>query len=417
MKVLIDIVPMAAGHGGTGSGIWTYAENLLYHLDRCVPPGMELLVLARRPQISNLKAKILNLKLVPVRWPCKGILARLLWVHVTLPLICLFRRVDVLHKLATETPLFCPARRVTTFHDFYYEFLFEHTPPECVRRYERLENLYFQFVTRLCFRKSRRIIAVSEAIRQEILRRHPAAADRILVIHHGAPPGTEDRIQNPEANSREIPASGLRPPIPAISLQSSACSLSSFTLLYPAKFMTHKGQLSAVKAVETLLSTHPEMQGKVQLVFRGYSNDRHYERRLREGVAASPASGHIRFVSYERTLTTAEIYRGCHALLLLSQYEGFGLPVIEAQSQGLPVICSALPVLHEVAGEAALFVQPDDSAGVATAILTLITDAALRQGLMQRGLANAKRFDWQSTARLTTKVYEDVCHGDRRIRP
>ena len=77
--------------------------------------------------------------------------------------------------------------------------------------------------------------------------------------------------------------------------------------------------------------------------------------------------------------------------MLMSQYEGFGLPVIEAQSQGLPVICSALPVLREVAGAAALFVSPDDIVGMAAAMLKLIMDDAFRHDLRQSGLANVKR--------------------------
>ncbi len=97
----------------------------------------------------------------------KNVLKRLFWVHVQLPLWCLNKKMDVLHKVATETPWLCSCRRVTTIHDFYYEFLLENHPPEKVRCYERLENLYFSWVTRLCFKKSDRLISVSNATKQE----------------------------------------------------------------------------------------------------------------------------------------------------------------------------------------------------------------------------------------------------------
>ena len=382
MRVAIDIVPIAAGHGGTGSGIWTYAENLLLHLDRCAPPDMEIVVIARPPQIQNLKSQITNLRLFPVPWPCKGVLSRLLWVHVYLPWLCWRRGIDVLHKLATEVPVFCPVQRVTTVHDFYYEFLWENTRPKQRRWYERLEAAYFSSVTRISFHKCATLLTDSRAVLQEAQHRYPLAASKMICIPLGAP----------------LPSAS--PPSPL--------SPQPFRIIYPAKLMAYKGQRQAIAAVEKLLADHPELRGQVQMVFRGYANDRQYERSLRQQAAHSPAAAHFQFAAYEHTKSSAEIYRGFQAVMLLSQYEGFGLPVIEAQSQGLPVICSDLPVLREVAGADAVFVQPDRPAEVAMAIFQLMTDRHFYQTLVARGQNNAARFRWERAAQQTLAVYRQV---------
>lgn len=383
MHVLIDIVPMAAGRGGTGSGIWTYTVNLLRHLDACCPQDMEIGVCLRRGQEIELGFPLRRLKIVEVKWPGKGIVSRLLWVHLILPLVCLWKQVAVLHKLATDTPLWSPARRVTTLHDFYYEFLMENTKPACVRWYERLERCYFDLVTSLCFRRSRRLIAVSGAVRDEAVRRHPDYAKRITVVHHGAP------------WDQKVDAKGEAIGSPKI-------------FVYVAKFMAHKGQLDAILAFEQLANLRPALAAQLRLHFRGFSNDREYYDKLNESIKNSPLAQQIKLIHYQVTDGLQEIYQGATGALLLSQYEGFGFPVVEAQGLGVPLICSDLPVFHEIAGDAALFVKPDDPGAVAGAMARLMDDVDYTRSLRAQGLVNVRRFTWEETAHKTLAVYRDT---------
>ncbi|TAN38937.1 MAG: glycosyltransferase family 1 protein [Verrucomicrobia bacterium] len=379
MRVAIDLVPIVAGHGGSGSGIWTYAENLLAQLDACCPPDIEIEVFIRRanalPVIPNKR-----LKFVFIPWPRKGIFGRLFWMHVVLPLLCWWRRVIVLHTLATDGPLWCPARRVTTVHDFYYEFLWEHMPVVSRRWYEWLEAAYFGIVTRNSFRKSTALITDSQAVRDEAAQRYPAVAAKLVVVPLGV----------------------------VTTLLPDAQSETPWRILYPAKFMAYKGQLSAIAAVESLLVQRTELRARVQLIFRGYSNDRRYLAEFRARMAQSSAAANLSIADYARTATTAEIYHGFQAVLLLSRYEGFGLPVIEAQSQGLPVICSDLPVLREVAGDGAIFVPPDKPDIVAEVIERLMTEPDYYRAVAARGKANVARFKWAYAAQQTLAVYQQV---------
>ena len=93
--------------------------------------------------------------------------------------------------------------------------------------------------------------------------------------------------------------------------------------------------------------------------------------------------------------------------------EGFGLPVLEAMACGAPVITSDTSSLPEVAGDAALLVDPRDVDALAAAIERLMGDATLRAELRERGLARAREFSWERTARETAAVYRAACDGGR----
>jgi glycosyltransferase involved in cell wall biosynthesis len=100
------------------------------------------------------------------------------------------------------------------------------------------------------------------------------------------------------------------------------------------------------------------------------------------------------------------LYRRAAAFVYPALYEGFGLPVLEAMSRGIPTICSNTSSLPEVAGDAALGVNPASVREIASGIETLLTDPSLSARMAERGLARAERFSWDETARLTLQVYE-----------
>jgi glycosyltransferase involved in cell wall biosynthesis len=380
-RIAIDLALIRPGRGGTGSGIWTYVRELVLHLDRLDSEGMELICLVNRRQIpafSNLR----NVRLVCFPDFGKNLFIRLLWVHLLLPLFCLFRRIDLLHRPATETPLFCPSRRVTTVHDFFYEYLMEQRPAKDIRLHERLEHFYFSLVTRICFRVSRTVITVSDAVCREAALRYPAAADRLRVIPHGHPPVPDVR---PEPNG-------------------------PFNILCAAKFMEHKGQHLLIAAFDTLLENHPDLAGKILLTLRGFQNDEDYYERIQQQVQAGRWSGFIRLVPFRPQDGPDLIYKDVHLTVLLSSCEGFGLPVLEAQCFGIPVLCSDLPVLREVGGDGALYVDRSDPAAIARILLELVSDKELRSRQIHNGFENIRRFNWQDAAKKTMDVYRQVMH-------
>jgi glycosyltransferase involved in cell wall biosynthesis len=104
------------------------------------------------------------------------------------------------------------------------------------------------------------------------------------------------------------------------------------------------------------------------------------------------------------------LYAGAQLFVFPSLYEGFGLPVLEAMACGAPVVCSNTSSLPEVAGDAALLVDPLDVNALAAAIGRVLGDAALADDMRQRGLRQAARFTWAHTAQQTLAVYRSQTH-------
>lgn len=103
-----------------------------------------------------------------------------------------------------------------------------------------------------------------------------------------------------------------------------------------------------------------------------------------------------------------EAYRRCDVLIFASLFEGFGLPILEAQAAGRPVITSNLSPMPEVAGDAALFVNPEDASSIRESVLKVTSDAALRESLVQRGLTNASRFRPEAVADCYSVIYWEL---------
>jgi glycosyltransferase involved in cell wall biosynthesis len=133
----------------------------------------------------------------------------------------------------------------------------------------------------------------------------------------------------------------------------------------------------------------------------------HHESLLRETSLQGP--GEVVLTGASRSAGELDaLYRGADAFAYPSLYEGFGLPVVEAMARGVPCVVSTASSLPEVAGEAALFVDPRSVVGIAEALERVTTDGALRDRLREAGVTRASRFSWDETARRTLDVYKSV---------
>lgn len=127
-----------------------------------------------------------------------------------------------------------------------------------------------------------------------------------------------------------------------------------------------------------------------------------------ERIAASPRAERIRYVDYVPDAQLPALYAGAEAFVFPSLYEGFGFPPLEAMACGTPVVCSNAGSLPEVVGDAAVVMPPSDAAAWAAAVRSVIEDASKRNDLVDKGLEQARRFDWDDTARRTWDIYRKV---------
>ena len=282
-----------------------------------------------------------------------------LWSQARLPVELARLRPDLFLDLAHVVPAWCPAPPMKVFHDL----AFERFPGA----YRPADLAYLRWATRRAARMCRTMIAVSEATRQDLASLYDVAPDRVTVVHEGGGEGAPDP-GDPAEDAMRLRGFGIREPY----------------VLTVGRVEPRKNQLTALAAVERLPG--------VQLVCAGAIHDEAMAARL---DASSSCRLLGRVTDAERDL----LYRRAEALLVPSLYEGFGLPLVEAMRQGVPVVATRTSSLPEIGGEAAIYVlDARDSQALAEALQRLRDQPALRRRLVAAGRTRAARFTWDRCA-------------------
>jgi glycosyltransferase involved in cell wall biosynthesis len=236
-------------------------------------------------------------------------------------------------------------------------------------------------------RQAEMVIVPSTAAAEDVVRYLRVDRQRISVI----PMGVETRFR-PTAESGPPPTWRQRYGI-------------------PERYMLFVGTLEPRKNVTTLLRAfamfHADRsQDELKLVVAG---GRGWGREDFSATAEALGLGeHVRFTGFVDDDDLPALYRGAALFIYPSLYEGFGLPVLEAMACGTPVITSNRSSLPEVAGDAALLIDPTQPEALAAAMTTMMNDSQLRQTLRAKGLVRARGFTWDAVAQKTLAVYRAV---------
>lgn len=190
----------------------------------------------------------------------------------------------------------------------------------------------------------------------------------------------------------------------------AALGLEAGYLFFPAHTWPHKNHRAAIEALRLLRDRHGLAP---RLVCSG--NPREAQAALEAQIAHAGLGRQVRFVGYVPPEDMPALYRGAAALVFPSLFEGFGMPVLEAMACGCPVVSSNRTSLPEVAGDAALLVDPEDAEALADAVRRVLMDAALREDLRVRGLLQAARFSWDRHVRDVAAAFARVRQEARRI--
>ncbi len=309
--------------------------------------------------------------------------------QLALPGLLRRERFDVFHSPNYMIPL--PAfprfrtgstRAVVTIHDVIPLLFPAHAPRS---RKSRFFFLYRGLMAEIA-RRADFIITVSESSRSDCLtklRIAPERADRVCAVHNGV----SDRFMPPP----EGPAPRRSPDD----------KTTTRTCLYVGRADPYKNLDGLLRAFARV---RDELPFPLELVIAGPKDDRYPEapalaREL--GV-----DGQVVWTGYLSDSELIRRYQTADLLILPSRYEGFGLPVIEAMACGTPVLCSTAAALREIAGQAALFADPDDIPGLARGMREILTQSALADRLSHDGLRQAARFSWAKTAAQTLAVYQ-----------
>jgi glycosyltransferase involved in cell wall biosynthesis len=354
-------------------GIGTYIRNLLRHLAR-LDRETEFVLLCRREDREALAALGENFRAVTETAANYSVAEQ-----VKIPMALRREGVTLFHAPHYVLPPFVSCRSVVTIHDCIHLMFPQYLP-------NRLAHTYARTAIRLAARRATRVLTVSESSKRDILRFVDVPPDKIDVIYNayderfGVEPREEDVVRVRERYQ-----------------------LHDEFVLYAGNVKPHK---NLERLIEAFHLVHQRGLDHLKLVLIGDDISKYAA--LRRAVHRHQLHKYVRFLGYMPEETLAVLYRLAGVFVFPSLYEGFGLPPLEAMASGTPVVTSNLSSLPEVAGHAAVLVDPYDPQAIADGMYRVLTDAALRAELVQKGLARARQFSWEDSARRVRDIYTKV---------
>lgn len=349
------------------TGIEEYSYRVIRHLRERLQKERVILYVRARLSVWHGRPVFVIPEIdfeIPETWEVRGLWAPRFWTQVRLSLEMFLNPPDVLFVPAHTVPFICPRRTVVTIHGLEYEF-----SPESYGFWERL---YMRLSIRFSARAAGAVVAVSENTKRNLVTRYDIPESKITVVHEGVSQwshgsGASDRMRTWQTD-------------------------------HPYFFFV--GRLEVRKNIIRMIEAFDAFKQKTgmshQLLLAGKPGYG-YEG-IQERISNSKHRADIVELGYISESEKWIRLKGADMLLFPSLYEGFGLPVIEAQSIGIPVITSDTSSLPEIAGGGAMLVDPLSSDRLAEAMELLVRDMAKRADIIEKATRNARQFSWERCA-------------------
>lgn len=306
-------------------------------------------------------------------------LARIAVENTYLPFYFNKKQFNVFHGPAYVLPYFTPIPSVLTVHDL---IAFEH-PEFC----QDQSVIYFNFFLPRSVKKATKIIAVSQTVKNTIIEKFKISGDKIDVIYLGV----SEKFRN---NLKEDYLQEVK---------------NKYKL--PSQFFLFVGNIEPKKNLDRLLEAFIKLKRNTdiphKLVIVGKPGWKY--KSFFNLLSKSNHSEDVVLTNYVCENDLPAIYNLCDVFVFPSLYEGFGIPALEAMACGKAVLISNKGALPEITGNNCLQVDPYSIDEIANGMYNLITDASLKNNLIEKSLKWVKDFTWENTAKRTLKVYEDVC--------
>jgi glycosyltransferase involved in cell wall biosynthesis len=357
----IGILPLALGRQAGGPE--TYEAELIRGLAK-IDPENEYFVYCPEPRAADALGPLpANFSLRILRPALRAVS-----LAFTLPRSMAADRIDLFHATYAPPPL--PNKPFVFTMHCASNFAHPEYYPTWIRW--RLNALQ-----RAGLRRARTILCVSDFVARYLRDQFRVPPGRLVTVYNGVAP--EFFAASAAAGPFDFPY-----------------------VLYAGKLQARKNVVGLIHA----FARYRELTGsEARLVLAGKRVET--SEGIDEAIAAHNLASHVVELGYvsDRASLLPRLYAGARMLVFPSLYEGFGIPVAEAMAAGCPVVASNVTSLPEIAGDAALLVDPSSIDAIAEAMARLDRDTALRAGLIERGRLRAARFTWESTARQTLAAY------------
>lgn len=340
--------------GGVG-GTEIYLRELLAALAR-VDQENEYFVFRNLETGADLTPRAANFHDKPQCVGARFRPARILWEQTVLPLEASRYRLEVMFNPGFTAPLFARCAQVTVFHDLQHKRHPEH--------FRWFDLPFWNFLLWGSARKSRRLIAVSEATRADLKHFYPFTSGRISVVPHGV-----DR------------------------------AFFELDRSHTEDFVLCVSTLHPHKNLDRLLHAYARAGLQERLVLAGMKG--FDAARIAARIAELGLGGRVEVTGWIPRAELLARFARARAFIYPSTFEGFGMPVLEALAAGIPTTCSSIAPLREVAGDAALYFEPSSEAEMTSALVRIVGDSDLRARLAAAGRERAGEFSWEQAARRT----------------
>lgn len=366
MRIGINALYLLPGKVG---GSETYIRNLVKSLSRLAGDNTYYIFLNKESEaIFDFPSAGMHVVVCPIRAQNRPL--RILWEQFILPFQVRRHNIDVLLSAGMTAPFFRPARSYVVIYDL------QHVNQP--RNFSMVHLLFLRAIIYLSAKTADGVITISEHVKNDIVKHYNIEPGKIVVSHLGV----NHDVFLP-ARSGTIPAVRTKYNLP------------ERYILYSAALLPHKNH-------ERLLQAFKEIQGEFpgrKLVLTGAWESGYAK--TASVISKLGLEQDVLMLGWLPFEDIPLIYRGAELFVYPTLHEGFGLPILEAMACGVPVVCSRLEPLIEVAGDAAFFVDPCDHSDIARGLLTILKDDAGRAKLIEKGLLRAREFTWEKTARTT----------------
>jgi glycosyltransferase involved in cell wall biosynthesis len=359
-------------------GIGTYIRNLLRQLAR-LDRETEYVVFCRPEDREALTSLGENFRPVTERSANYSVAEQL-----AIPLALRREGVTLFHAPHYVLPPLVRCRSVVTIHDCIHLMFPQYLPSRLALQYARTSIA-------LAARRAARVMTVSESSKRDILRFVDVKPEKIDVIYNAY----DERFT---IEPREEDVVRVR----------ERYQLHDEFVLYAGNVKPHKNLERLIEAFDLV-----RKRGLYHLKLVMIGDDISKYTALRRAVHQHQLHKYVRFLGYMPEETLAVMYRLAGVFVFPSLYEGFGLPPLEAMASGTPVVTSNVSSLPEVAGNAAVLVDPYDALAIADGIHRVLTDETLRRDLRKKGVARAGMFSWEASVRRVHKIYLQVANDGR----
>lgn len=361
------------------TGIEEYSYQTIKHLREVIPETTEVVLYVRKKYSFHGDREHMSMPEIdfalPSNWRVRGIWAPRFWTQMALSIEMLFRAPDVLFVPAHTVPIIHPKKTVVTIHGLEYEF--------CKEGYSLWERLYMRASIRYSCRVASTVICVSENTRRDVIRLYGVEEKKIAVVYEGY----EEKIQKPNDQFQT-------------KIEDQSITFKPY-LLFIGRLEERKNVVRMIETFEKLKEAYQIPHRLVLVGKPGYG----YER-IKAHISNSQYQNEIQEKGYVSEEEKWALFRGADVFLFPTLYEGFGIPVLEAQSVGVPVVTSNTSSLPEVAGEGAVLVDPESVESMVLGIEKVLSDQGVRSAIIERATHNVSRFGWASCAQKIALLLE-----------